>query len=655
MNKLNSFFENLSSKQAALIFLILGFILYANTLNHEYALDDAIVLTKNQFTKQGIKGIPDILKHDSFTGFFGKEKQLVEGGRYRPLSIITYAIEYELWQQKPFASHLINLLLYVLIAIAIYKLTLALFSQIFDTKTLTLLAFITSVVFIVHPIHTEAVSNIKGRDELLSLLFSLATFHTILIYLKKPKKILLFSVFLLFFLGLMSKENTITFVAIIPLSIYFFKKANNKSQIIAIAPLIVASILFLYIRYQVLGAMHTSGTEELMNNPFIDSSVNQKYATIIYTWLIYFKLLIFPHPLTFDYYPYHIPLVNLSNIWVILSISIALVLALISIAGLRKRSFISFCIIAFAASFSIVSNLVFPVGTFMNERFVFMPSFFWCLAIAFIFIRIYQTNKFLKYPVIVLFLSMITFYSIKTTARNKVWKNDFTLFTTDVKTSFNSAKSNCSAGGKLWEEAKVTTNPDKQNEYYKLSENYLRKAIEIHPNYVDAWLLLGNLLFDYKKDVPNSVSCYIEVIKRQAMNENAWSNSDIVLQSSDDRNLQLQIYTQLNEINQNRYMVNYRLGVLHGRYFNNIDKGIYFLEKAHKINPSKVDALKDLGTAYGIKGNAKLSYQYSLKALNLNKNDHQIYVNLGIAASKLGMQNEANLYFTEANKLKSNK
>ena len=74
------------------ILMILVFILYANSLTLDYALDDSIVITDNQFTKEGISGIPDIFSYDTFVGFFGTQKQLVAGGRYRPLSLALFAI-----------------------------------------------------------------------------------------------------------------------------------------------------------------------------------------------------------------------------------------------------------------------------------------------------------------------------------------------------------------------------------------------------------------------------------------------------------------------------------------------------------------------------------------------------------------------------------
>src|SRR5690606_20899622 len=65
-----------------------GALLYANTLRHDYAVDDAIVIYDNEFTTKGVSGIPSLLKYDTFRGFFkveGKES-LVSGGRYRPLT-----------------------------------------------------------------------------------------------------------------------------------------------------------------------------------------------------------------------------------------------------------------------------------------------------------------------------------------------------------------------------------------------------------------------------------------------------------------------------------------------------------------------------------------------------------------------------------------
>lgn len=249
-------------------------------------------------------------------------------------------------------------------------------------------------------------------------------------------------------------------------------------------------------------------------------------------------------------------------------------------------------------------------------------------------------------------LYFVAFYPIKSIARNKVWKNDFALFTNDVNTSYNSAKSNCSAGGKLWEEGKQTLNKQRKAEYFTKSEKYLRKSLKIHPTYNDAWLLLGNVLFDANKDIEQSANCYIEVLKRQTQNKNAWQNVDIVLQQSDNRNLQLEKYSILYKLDSSRFKVNYRLGVINGRYLNNLPKGIYYLKRAVDIEPNNIEAIKDLGTAYGFSGLTQEAYQVSKKAIELDKNDPQIYINLGIAAARLGLKEEADQCFARAEELK---
>ena len=107
------------------ILFVFGFLLYAQTVNYQYALDDKIVIISNQITTRGFDGVMDHFFYDSMDGFWAEQygidvedldkDALVAGGRYRPLSLVTYAIEYELFGENPWWSHLINALLYCFI------------------------------------------------------------------------------------------------------------------------------------------------------------------------------------------------------------------------------------------------------------------------------------------------------------------------------------------------------------------------------------------------------------------------------------------------------------------------------------------------------------------------------------------------------------
>lgn len=203
------------AKNSGSFFLItlVTFVLYFNTLQHEYSVDDAIVITENMYTQQGAKGISDILTHDTFLGFFKVEKNLVAGGRYRPLSLVTFALEKEYFGDSPHTSHFVNVLLYALCGIFIFLMLKQLFKNADERiSKLQLLPLITTLLFIAHPIHTEAVANIKGRDEIMSMLFCSMGSWLLLQYMDSGKSMMkMILSFVCFFLGMLSKENAVTF------------------------------------------------------------------------------------------------------------------------------------------------------------------------------------------------------------------------------------------------------------------------------------------------------------------------------------------------------------------------------------------------------------------------------------------------------------
>lgn len=131
--------------------------------------------------------------------------------------------------------------------------------------------------------------------------------------------------------------------------------------------------------------------------------------------------------------------------------------------GWKERKIYSFAVLYFLATTSIISNIVFPIGTNMSERFMFMPSLGFAVLLAYVFIE-YLYPKFSVKGVMVLTSLICLLFAGKTFTRNMVWKNDFTLFTTDVKTSTKSAKVLNAAGGALTVEAQSETDPDKKKD-----------------------------------------------------------------------------------------------------------------------------------------------------------------------------------------------
>ena len=246
--------------QPYLLLILISIGLYVNTFNHEVAFDDENVLHKNEFVIQGVKGIPALLTHDSYYSYYrqmGLDNSL-PGGRYRPLSHITFAIEqefigtlpdgivtdyswdinknriedakedtnkdgkfteYDFWVKGSGFRHVTNVLLYaLLIGIMYHVLTTYIFASKKD------MVFLSLLLFAIHPLHTEVIANIKSRDEILSLIFIFSTLGFALRYVStfKRKDLILTAVNML--LALLSKEYALLLFGLIPAILYVFYK-----------------------------------------------------------------------------------------------------------------------------------------------------------------------------------------------------------------------------------------------------------------------------------------------------------------------------------------------------------------------------------------------------------------------------------------------
>lgn len=625
--------------------------MYGNTLGHDFALDDTIVISSNQFTKQGLAGIDDHLTNAHFTGFYGQEKNLVAGGRYRPLSLIIFSIQYEFFGLNPSMGHLFNILFYVLNAFLIYLVLRKLLKHNNFNKGIPF-ALLASLLWFFHPIHTEAVANIKGLDEILCFCFSLLALYFSLKFFDQGKKTNLLFIFISFILALLSKENAITWLVIIPLSLYFFRKLNRKSISIVLSLLAASGVWFL-MRENAIGDKNIfdNVADNIMNDPFLYASISEKYASIVYTMGKYIQLLIFPHPLTFDYYPKHIPIVNWGHPLVILSLLLLLGMTVIAFWGIRKKRIISYSIWFYAISLSVASNILFPVGVFMNERFVYVSSLAFCIALTlFINWLLQQNSRTKKVEKIAYSLLLIVFllYGVKTFSRNLVWKNNYTLSTNDANISVNGAKSNVMAGGTSLERAQEESNPQIKQKLLNESIFYLNRALSIYPEYIDALLLMGNAQWAASNNAYNAMKYYREILAMNPNHANAWQNIHIVLSKDDNKNRVIDIYENLLQDYPNNARSYIELGRLYGQYRNNLPKAIETLEKGRSFAPSNFQILSNLGTAYGMAKDFGKAIEVLEQAAEIKPQHAKTQADLGLSYYFSGQMQKAKAAFDRA-------
>jgi tetratricopeptide (TPR) repeat protein len=676
-------------KKHRLIIVILAVLCYGNTLTLHYALDDRMVILESKYTiKGGWDSVKSIFTEDTFTGYFGSDHSIVAGGRYRPMSQLTYMIEFQLFGKKireqigdlddyynlhnpaneqlfyetplPFVNHLMNLLYFILLCLLLYEVLARIFPQHTQNKWFQSLPFIATLLFAIHPIHTEVVANVKGRDEIFAMLGALSALWASLKYVDTRKWYWLIVNLLAFTFGIFSKENTITFLAVVPLALYYLQSDKKRpiDYLITLIPLVIGSAFFLFVRAKALGSMmQPDMTSNILNNPYVHSTRAQQIATTLITWGIYLKLLFFPHPLTHDYYPHQIAITDFSNplVWLLLVGCIALVGY--AIWKLRKKTVPAFAILYFIITFSITSNLLFNVGTFMNERFVFMASAGFTLLVGWwLYLLATSPAPALQKTAVGIGAVVCLLFGIKTFTRNFTWMDDFTLFLTDVKTSDNSIKCNISAGGsclQIWK--KSHKERDKRDAY-----NYLDKALKLDNHALNAYLLLSELaLLDERTDLALQAAqnaVLIDPENPQAKNLLTSASQSQKAHELDPVNELLnqgkvdEAWREVNKILEkdpdNVVAKNVKGNVL-GRGYGQLDDAIKIFKEIVEEHPDFSSAWENMGIAYAIKKDFTNAERCLLKALELSPDNDNIKLNLYYMYTDKGDEKEAAKYKKE--------
>ncbi len=507
-------------KRPALCVFLFAVLLYANTLGHQFTQDDAVVITQNTFVKQGFAGLGKIFGNDTFAGFEPMQGQAsqVAGGRYRPLSLGLFAVLFQFVGANPKVFHGLSILLYALVCALAFRVLRRVLPD-FGWAGL----FAVALLFAAHPVHTEVVANVKGCDETLAMLLALLAWGLVFRVFDSGKKQGYGLAAALFFLACLAKESVLFMAALVPLSLWFFRKTTWRETLPAVLALGAGAVAYLLARGGVVGWSFATPQHdwELMNHPFlkyvasgsagqwVPFSAGEKNATILYGLGRYLGLMLWPHPLTSDYYPRHIGIMTFGGAGVWLSILGLAALVGLAWRGWRGRRAYSFGIAFFLVNLLLVANIFFSVGVHLAERFLFLPSLGLLLAgIDFLknspsapsgFGSPLSNSKgswakiFGPFWLPVGLVCLL--FSLKTISRNRDWKDNFTLATADVQTSANSAKSQYWYGTQLLDRAlKMPDGPAKTAQLRAASE-HLSKSIEIHPTFYDAFLARGAAVF----------------------------------------------------------------------------------------------------------------------------------------------------------------
>lgn len=220
-----------SLKKYYYLFAILSFFLFANTIGNDYNMDDGLVTRNHKLTSQGLSAIKEI-----FTSSYYDDGVYAYG--YRPMVHLSFALEHELFGEKPGAGHFINIILFVLSVILFFKLLVK-----WVGEKNVLFAGIATLLFAVHPIHTEVVASLKNRDEILAFLFVIWAGLSAHKFLEKGKWISLISIVILFSLAMLSKKSVYPMAIVLPIAIILSKELTIKQLIQIVVAFIIPAAL----------------------------------------------------------------------------------------------------------------------------------------------------------------------------------------------------------------------------------------------------------------------------------------------------------------------------------------------------------------------------------------------------------------------------
>ena len=562
----------LTGRAQATLVAVLAFALYANTLGHGFALDDGLVLSDNPYVQVGVAGIPDIVSRDSFHGTLG-ESAYVSGGRYRPLSLVMFALEVSLFGKGPFAPHLLNVLLYALTAIVLLRL---LRRSVFPEHPLA--ALVAAALFILHPVHSEVVANIKSRDEILSLLFILLTLGYLLRGDGSVQIADRWKAAFCYALALLSKENGIVLLGIAPLALFTFRDQRWPSLLKACAPMALVAALYLGLRFGVLGTrMHE--VPGVLDNPYVLATTSEKLATIVHVLAEYFRLLFWPHPLTYDYSYAQVPYRSFGDSTPWLGAALLITLVAFSIRAMVRRDALGWCAAFFLGGWLLVSGLFFNIGAPMAERFMYQASVPFVLALVIIAQRLSQfaLSAGARRLATVAIVLVGAAFAVRTVARNADWRNGDDLLLSDVAVSAKSARANTYAGIACIRKGQKLKSVKEQRVWAQRALGYFAAADSIVPDYLPTLMNRGlaHLMLD-----------------SLAAAESAWER----VRAIEPGNAMLPSYD--GALHDGYLRMGLQAGVEH-----DLKTSIAALEKAVRYGPGKADTWYNLGGAYYTAGN----------------------------------------------------
>ena len=646
-------------QQVILLLLAIIILVFANTIPNKYALDDEFYTNHgNKFTDQGISAIPKIFSTRTFTN-------TADGGgySYRPIAVLSFALEHQFIKANPHVSHLINLLLYLLTAVLVFFLLKKLFANYSQW-----FVFFVCLLYFIHPLHTEVVANIKCRDELLAALGALGCVWFAWRFYETGKWYYALLYPLCYALGILSKHTVAPYLLIFPLVFYFFSTLNYKKIVLYTLPLFFAAMSVRLV--EKLCLEKSSRHYQMLENALDSAKMNfvEKSATGFYVLCKYLFLHFIPQPLVYYYGYRYVPVAEWTYVLPIAGVLLYSLLFAIAVYQFRKKTVLSFGILFYLVSIAPYSNLIFPAPGMMAERFTYASTLGFSIAICaaiFAYFKINPSNfewKGNSKKVGYIICSIAFLFGIRSMVRNANWKDKMTLYTHDMEYLGESAKANMMYGAmklsiaqservsitRLMNQGRQNRDTVKQlyasfNSGILEAQSHFKKATEITPTYPIAWINLASTYY-FQNNFKLALHYSSKGVELNPKSVEGTYNMGMAYNSLGKRDSATYFFNRTLKLDSSHFQSYDRLCAIKMAEKDTVSALNYLLTSA-KYNPTNDIVLSSLSQFYVMQGDTVNGLKTTELAAQNNPKNKARLKNLAGFFQTRGDMGKANLYY----------
>ncbi len=443
---------------------VAGFLLYANTFVNRMFWDDNDFILNNAFV------------HDwnSISKYFSENVIAGAGfvsNYWRPVLLGVFSIEYHLWGAHPFGYHLVNLLIHLADSILVFFL----FNNLFRRYKL---ALFTALIFLIHPLQTEAVTYVNSLGDSLSVFFMLIGLNNYLDFSQNNDRTSFWWSVACYPLALMSKETAIIYPGLLAMiEFYHLPDLNFKTRMRNILrfiwPTVSIAALYLLLRATVLNFQNTFNLYNQDN--LFTSHVSVRIFSFFQTLATYFGLLFYPHNLHMER---SLPLTaSFTSLPVLVGCGLFVMLLALIVFCWKKQSVVSFGLLWFLAGLAPTSNILVPINGLLYEHWLYLPMIgLWLAVVGFLL-----SKRSAWLPFLIVISAWLVFLSVTTIVRNRQWHDPIRFYNQTLTYAPTSYRVLNNLGMAY----------DDNNQHAEAISTYQR-AIQIDPTVAVAYHNLGN-------------------------------------------------------------------------------------------------------------------------------------------------------------------